>query len=107
MSIIQQPTLFDIDFLAQLDCPNRYAELFSPIDFYPILTLFQKENPVGPPIEINYKACVCALVARFIEGIPSIKALVKRLKEDLQFKLSLGFLYSDRVPSQATFSRIT
>lgn len=32
--------------------------------------------------------------------------MVNRIKSDLRFKLSLGFLYSDRAQSEATFSHI-
>jgi len=33
MSIIQQPTLFDIDYLEKLDIQEKYKEIFSPIDW--------------------------------------------------------------------------
>jgi transposase len=106
MSIVQQPTLFDIDILMQLDIKERFSEIFSPIEFGRILTLFQKENSVGAPITVNYEACFRAITARYLEGIPTVKSLVSRLNEDLEFKLSLGFLYSERIPSEATFCRI-
>lgn len=106
MFIIQQPTFIDIEILEKLDIIERHAEIFSPIDFYPVLALFQKDNRLGAPISLNYEAAVRALITRYIEEIPSVKALVRRLNEDLTFKLSLGFLYSERVPSEATFSRI-
>lgn len=44
MSIIQQPTLFDLEILEQLDIEQEYFELFSPLDFSPLLGFFQKEN---------------------------------------------------------------
>lgn len=106
MTIIQQPTFIDIEILMQLDVKERHAHLFSPIDFYPMLLLFQKETHVGAPITLNYEAAIRAMITRYIEGIPSIKALVQRLNEDVAFKLSLGFLYSERVPSEASFCRI-
>lgn len=106
MSIVLQPTLFDIDYLLELDVNERYTEIFSPINFGPILRLFQKDSEVGAPITVNYEACFRAIVVRYIEGIDTMKALVRRLKDDLKFKLSVGFLYSQQVPSEATFSRI-
>ncbi|GMA08350.1 hypothetical protein GCM10025886_15010 [Tetragenococcus halophilus subsp. flandriensis] len=42
MSIIQQPTLFDIDYLEKLDIQEKYKEIFSPIDWTKVLDLFQK-----------------------------------------------------------------
>ncbi|MGX6979796.1 transposase [Vagococcus elongatus] len=67
---------------------------------------FKKENQRGAPVSINYEASIRAMITRYIEGIPSVKALVRRLNEDVAFKLSLGFLYSERVPSEATFCRM-
>lgn len=106
MTIIQQPTLFDIDYLEQLTIQERHQEIFSPLDFSKILVLFQKEKRVGAPIKVNYEACLRAIVTRYLERIPTTKALVRRLKDDLKFKMSLGFLYSEAIPSEATFSRI-
>lgn len=106
MTIVQQPTFIDIEVLMQLDIKERHAEIFSPIDFTPVLNLFQKDKTIGAPISLNYEAAIRALISRLIEGIPSIKALVQRLNEDVSFKLSLGFLYSERVPSESTFCRI-
>ena len=90
----------------QLDIQERHAHIFSPIDFYPIVLLFQKETRVGAPISLKYEAAFRAMMTSYIEVIPSTKALVRRLHEDVSFKLSLGFLYSERVPSEASFSRI-
>ena len=67
MSILQQPTLFDIDFLAQLDCHERHAEIFSPIDFTPFLRLFDKQTCIGPPISVNYEAAIRAFITRFLK----------------------------------------
>ncbi|MED0759011.1 transposase, partial [Aneurinibacillus thermoaerophilus] len=35
-----------------------------------------------------------------------IKLLVRRLKTDVLFRLDCGFSFSDRVPSEASFSRL-
>lgn len=106
MSIIQQPTLFDLHILEQLDIEEKYFEIFSPLDFSPLVGLFQKDSSVGAPITVNYEASIRALIISYLEGIPDVKTMVERIKQDLRFKLSLGFLYSDRVPSESTFSRI-
>ncbi|MGM0110168.1 transposase [Enterococcus sp. DIV0187] len=106
MSIIQQPTLFDLDILMQLDIEEKYTELFSPIELSAVLKLFEKESRVGPPITVNYEAALRSMMVRFIEKIPTIHDLVTRLENDLRFKLSLGFLYSQPVPSESTYTRI-
>jgi transposase len=49
---------------------------------------------------------IYSLVARITERIPFIKDLVKRLRNDMIFRLDCGFLVSDSVPSEAAYSRI-
>src|SRR5699024_6870307 len=41
-----------------------------------------------------------------VERIPTIKDLIKRLNDDIAFKLDCGFLVSDAVPSEASYSRL-
>ncbi len=41
-----------------------------------------------------------------MERIPTVKDLVKRLNYDLLFRLDCGFLVSDSVPSEASYSRM-
>lgn len=106
MSIIQQPTLFDIDFLENLEIQEKYAQIFSPLVWDKLLALFDKETSVGPPVTVNYEAVLRSIVARFYEKIPTQKDLILRLKNDLRFKLSLGFLYSEAIPSETTYSRV-
>ncbi|WP_407702016.1 hypothetical protein [Viridibacillus soli] len=45
-------------------------------------------------------------MARIVEGIPTIKDLVKRLQNDFVFHFDCGFLVSYVVPSEAFFSRM-
>lgn len=73
MTIIQQPTLFDIDFLEQLDIQEKYAQIFSPLEWEELLALFDKDTAVGAPVTINYEAVLRSILARFYEQIPSQK----------------------------------
>src|SRR5699024_10862961 len=41
-----------------------------------------------------------------VERIPTIKDLVKRLHHDIAFKINCGFLVSDEIPSEASYSRL-
>ncbi|AQY52285.1 hypothetical protein UE46_15515 [Listeria weihenstephanensis] len=107
MAIIHQPTLFDMETLLTLEPMKRYSEIFSPLPLVKIVRLFDKPTRMGRPLSLNYEATFKALVIRYVEGIPTIKALVKRLNEDLMFKMNLRFLYSEHVPSEASFSRFT
>ena len=73
MSIIQQPTLFDIDYLERLYIQEKYREIFSPLDWTNVLGLFQKESRVGPSITVNYEALLRSLMVRIMEKYPHKK----------------------------------
>ena len=49
---------------------------------------------------------IISFFIRYVERIPTIKDLVKRLKNDLSLKLDCGFLVSDDIPSEASYSRL-
>ncbi|MGM8214263.1 IS1182 family transposase [Bacillaceae bacterium W0354] len=106
MSIIRQESLFDIQELYELEPTHRFDAIFSAIDIDPIFAVVTKKSRYGPPVQLNYGAMIYSLIARITERIPTIKDLVKRLENDLIFKLDCGFLYSDKVPSEAAYSRI-
>ncbi len=63
---------------------------------------FQKRTLRGAPRELNYGAVIQSLVIR----IATIKDLIKRLVNDPLFRLDCGFLISDVVPSEASYSRM-
>lgn len=106
MTIIRQGSLFDLQDLYDLEPTHRFEEIFSAIDIEPVFQAVKKKLRFGKPIELNYAAMIYSLIARITERIPFIKDLVKRLKNDMIFRLDCGFLVSDTVPSEAAFSRM-
>lgn len=46
------------------------------------------------------------LVVRLMEQIPTTKDLIKRLRDDIVFKLNCGFLVFDPVPSESSYSHL-
>ncbi|HDX9578818.1 TPA: transposase [Bacillus pseudomycoides] len=107
MSIIRQESLFDMQDLYELDPPKRFEAIFSTLHIEPLLFAVSKKTVYGAPTALNYPAMIYALVARIVERIPTIKDLVKRLRHDFIFHLDCGFLFSDHIPSEASFSRFT
>lgn len=107
MPIIRQESLFGIQDLYDLEPTRRFEAIFSTLTIEPILAAVSKRSIYGAPTELNYAAMIYALVARIVERIPTIKDLVKRLRHDFMFHLECGFLFSDRIPSEASFSRFT
>lgn len=106
MTIIRQGSLFDLQKLYDLEPTQRFEAIFSTIDIDPIFAVVTKKSRFGRPVELNYAAMIYSLVARISERIPFIKDLVKRLKNDMIFRLDCGFLVSDSVPSEAAYSRM-
>lgn len=106
MPIIRQGSLFSIQDLYDLEPTQRFVAVFSTIDMDSAILAVSKKSWRGAPTELNYAAMIFSLVARLIERIPTIRDLIKRLKNDIIFRLECGFLISDDVPSEASYSRL-
>lgn len=105
MTIIRQQSLFSIEELYELEPTQKYEEIMDAIDLDGIFHEINKKSRIGAPTELNYGAMIVSVFARYIERIPTIKDLVKRLERDLAFKLDCGFKVSDSIPSEASYSR--
>ncbi|WP_318618369.1 transposase [Sporosarcina sp. YIM B06819] len=106
MTIIKQISFFGIQQLFEMESSHRFDSIFATFDVQPIFHLFSKKTLRGAPRECNYGAMIQSLIIRIVERIPTVKDLRKRLVNDPLFRLDCGFLFSDSVPSEATFSRI-
>src|SRR5690554_712066 len=106
MTIVKQISLFDIHQLLEMESSHLYDAIFSVIDIQPIFQLFSKKTLKGAPRELNYGAMIQSLIIRIVERIPTMKDLVKRLVHDPLFRFDCGFLVSDVVPSESSYSRM-
>lgn len=106
MTIIRQPSLFSIQELYELEPTQRYESIISAIDLDVIYHEIDKKSRFGAPVELNYAAMILTIFIRYVERIPTIKDLIKRLNDDLRFKLNCGYLVSDNTPSEAAYSRL-
>ncbi|QKS72333.1 transposase [Paenalkalicoccus suaedae] len=106
MTIIRQGTLFGLQELYDMEPTQRFEGVFSAINIDPIFAVVTKKSRFGRPVDLNYAAMIYSLVARITERIPFVKDLVKRLKNDIMFRLDCGFLVSDSVPSESAYSRM-
>ena len=106
MTIIRQPSLFSIQELYDMEPTQKYDAIISAIDMDAIYFEISKRSRFGAPTKLNYAAMIISLFVRYIERIPTIKDLVKHLNDDIAFKLNCGFLVSDEVPSEASYSRL-
>src|SRR5690625_1435319 len=106
MTIIRQTSLFGIQELYDMKPTQKYESIISAIDLHAIYCQVAKKSRLGAPEDLNYAAMIISTFIRYVERIPTIKDLVKRLNDDIAFKLNCGFLVSDRIPSEASFSRL-
>ncbi len=106
MTIIRQTSLFGIQELYEMEPTQKYEAIISAIDLDSIYHEVTKKSRLGAPEELNYAAMIISIFIRYIERIPTIKDLVKRLNDDIAFKLNCGFLVSDPIPSEASYSRL-
>ena len=106
MTIIRQPSLFSIQELYDMEPTQKYEAIISAIDLDAIFREVTKKSRLGAPEELNYAAMIISTFVRYIERIPTIKDLIKRLHDDIAFKLNCGFLVSDDIPSEASYSRL-
>jgi transposase len=106
MTIIRQTSLFGIQELYDMEPTQKYEAIISAIDLDMIYHKVTKKSRLGAPEDLNYAAMIISTLVRYVERIPTIKDLIKRLKNDISFKLNCGFLVSDSVPSEASYSRL-
>ncbi|WP_017470474.1 IS1182 family transposase [Amphibacillus jilinensis] len=106
MTIIRQQNLFGIQELYEMEPTQRYEAIISAIDLDAIYHEINKKSRLGAPVALNYAAMIISMFVRIVERIPTMKDLIKRLNDDVLFKLNCGFLVSDNTPSEAAYSRL-
>ncbi|WP_010530510.1 IS1182 family transposase [Lentibacillus jeotgali] len=106
MTIIRQTSLFGIQELYEMEPTQKYEAIISAIDLDAIYHEITKKSRLGAPEELNYAAMVISIFIRYVERIPTMKDSIKRLNDDIAFKLNCGFLVSDSIPSEASYSRL-
>jgi transposase len=103
---IQQQSLFSLQDLLEMSPKDTYGYLFETLDVNPFLRVLSKKAFLGAPTQLNYVAMLHSLFIRIVERIPTIKDLRKRLKRSVEFSSDCGFSGSDRIPSEASYTRL-
>lgn len=63
----------------------KYDVIISAIDMDTIYNEIVKKMGLGAPTELNYAAMIISVFIRYVEKIPTIKDLVKRLHHGINF----------------------
>ena len=103
---IRQGQLFSLEEILEISPRESYPLICESLDITPLLKAVSKKALHGSPTRLNYPAMLYSLVIRIIERIPTVKDLRKRLKNSLEFRFDCGFTLADRVPSEASYSRM-
>jgi transposase len=103
---IRQESLFSLEDLLAMSTRDTYALIFETLDINPFLKVVSKKAYLGAPTQLNYVAMLHSLFIRVIERIPTVKDLRKRLKNSIEFSMDCGFTGSNRIPSEASYSRL-
>lgn len=106
MYSIQQESLFSLSDLLEMSPTDTYGYLFETLDITPFLRVVSKKAFLGAPTQLNYIAMLQSLFIRIVERIPTIKDLRRRLKRSIEFSTDCGFSGSDRIPSEASYTRL-
>lgn len=100
------PIIHDMHELYEMEATHHFEVIFSTLNLNPICTLLYKPKKVSALVELNYGAMVYSLIVRVVERIVTIKDLVKRLKRGPIFRYDCGFLHSDQISSESSYSRM-
>ena len=106
MPYIRHESLFTLQELYEMEQKDRFEVIFNAVNITPILRVVSKKSRYGAPVEVNYQAMIYSLIARIVERIPTIKDLLKRLRDDILFRMDCGFSLSEKIPSAASYSRL-
>jgi transposase len=103
---IQQESLFSLSDLLEMSPEDTYGYLFEILDINLFLRVVSKKVILAAPPQLNYAAMLHSLFMRIVERITTIKDLRKRLKRSIEFCRDCGFTGSDRIPSEASYTRL-
>ncbi|ABO51356.1 hypothetical protein Dred_2852 [Desulforamulus reducens MI-1] len=95
-----QPNLFSFEELLKFEPETKLQKVLSVLDLSPALNVV-KRAVLGPKGHCVGNM-IRALVAKQLEQIPTVAALVKRLSNDIRFRFQCGFSLSKPIPSESS-----
>jgi len=101
----RQTTLLTLDQIIKMQPLTKLQAILTFVDYSIMLETFKIDYSKRGPKGFSYVSLLNALIAMQIDKIPTVKALVTRLKTDPVLRVTCGFESIGKTPSQATFSR--
>ncbi|MGG1556514.1 transposase, partial [Paenibacillus ferrarius] len=106
MYTIQQGELFSFEELLGMSVEQKYAAILEHLPLERILRSVAKKSMLGRAESLNTRAMVYSLIIGKIERIRYTKDLIGRLRTQTEFRKMCRFTDSDRIPSEAAYSRL-
>ena len=102
---IRQQTLFSFEEILKFQKETQLELIFSKLDLSKIANKLGKSSYSRGPKGYCVMDLLYAKIAMQIERIPTVKDLVKKLRENPVLRYNCGFEVLGNVPSESTFSR--
>ena len=102
---IRQQTLFSFEEILKFQKETQLELIFSHLDLSKITKKLGKSTYDRGPKGYCSADLLYAFIAMQIERIPTVKDLVKKLRENPVLRYNCGFDVLGKVPSESTFSR--
>ncbi|MGG1550243.1 transposase [Paenibacillus ferrarius] len=103
---IQQGELFSFEELLEMSVEQKYVAILEHLPMERILRSVAKKSVLGRAESLNTRAMVYSLIIGKIERIRYTKDLIGRLRTHVEFRKMCRFTDSDRIPSEAAYSRL-
>ncbi|MGG6313677.1 transposase [Paenibacillus macerans] len=103
---IRQGELFSFKELLQMQPEDKYSQIFEHLNLAPVMQSLRKKHGRGRPEELNVPAMIYSLLIAKMEGVEYVSSLVRRLKSSEEFRVQCRFTGSNRIPSEASYSRL-
>ena len=106
MYSIRQEELFSFRELMAMSPGHKYSKILEALDITPLLRAVQKITFRGRPTDLNYAAMIYSLLIGRLENMDHVKHIIARINSSEEFRYWCQFRGSDRVPSEASYSRL-
>lgn len=103
---IQQEELFSFEQLMGMQAESKYSAILEHLPVGAILHTINKVRLQGRPESVNTRAMIYSLVIAKMERIPFVKDIIRLLSSNAEFRRLCRFTDSDRIPSEASYSRL-
>ncbi|MNW52221.1 Transposase DDE domain protein [compost metagenome] len=103
---IQQGELFSFEQVMEMSIAPKADIVLEHLPMGKIIQAIYRPMKRRRPEDLNIRAMIYSLILGKIERIPLTKDLISRLKSSLEFRIRCRFTGSDRIPSEASYSRL-